>query len=357
MNILVTGNYSTGSSAVYDYLREFNNIKTPFGLDGYEHAIFYIQNGLIDLENILFSDTGYISTDAAIRNFLKISKNIYDYDYKYYGGFKKYIGKEFLKMTNDFVDSIALIFDARTIGKNQKMRFSLVKGCGQIVFAIIKKYKIRNWGMAYKTDKGPGYVLKVSKEQFLEEKKKYISRYLELCKSDVEHTLYDHLLLPINVSHLKDFPSGTKLILVDRDPRDVYCLIREHIINNPKTGFEKPPFPINNVDEFVTSYLEFRRGQKFDYNDPNILVVRFEDFVLKYAEFAAKISEFCGISEENHAEKLKYFNPAISANNIHLFKDENDHDIKVIEKKLKDYLYDFSKVNLNKIKKEDSEVF
>ena len=26
MNILVTGNYSTGSSAVYDYLREFNNI-------------------------------------------------------------------------------------------------------------------------------------------------------------------------------------------------------------------------------------------------------------------------------------------------------------------------------------------
>ena len=270
MNILVTGNYETGSSALLDYLREFKTVKLPFNQDQYEHTIFYMPHGIIELENILFSETGYISVDAVIRNFLKMSENIYKYDYKFYGGYKKYIGKEFIKMTNDFVDEITTKFDARTIGKMKKMYFSIVKGCGQIVYAILKGYKIHNWGMAYRTDKGPCYVLKVNHDDFIKAKQKYIAKYLELTKAETVNSLYDHLLLPMNVEHIKDFPKDSKVIIVERDPRDMYHIIKNVYINNPKNGYEKPPFPIDNVKDYINSFLMFRRGQKTKYENKNI---------------------------------------------------------------------------------------
>jgi len=358
MNILVTGNYATGSSAAYDYLREFDTIGLPFGIeDGYEHALFYIQHGIIELESILFGDAGYISTDAAIRSFLEISMNVYQNNYKYYGGFKKHIGPKFVEMTNDFVNEIAIPFNARTIGKNKKMYFSPIKACGQVIFAVLKKYKIQSFGMAYKEKKGPGYVLKVNHDEFIEAKKKYISRYMELTKSDKANTLYDHLLLPINFKHLKDFKDDTKLVYVDRDPRDLYCLIKKHYMTNAKIGFEKPPFAIGNVNEFIDSFLAFRRDIKIDKKDKRILVLNFEDIVLNYEDFAVKMNEFCGISEENHVRKYKCFNPAISANNVNIYKELNAEEIKVIEERLKDYLFDFSKIDFSKVKKEDAEVF
>ena len=357
MRICSTGNYETGSSAPYDFFKEFDNVEVAFHKDGYEHTLFYMPHGIFDLENVLFGDSGYIAIDAAIGDFLNMSRNVYKYNYKFYGGYKKHIGEAFMKMTDEFINEISIPFNARTIGKISKMYFSPVKACGQIAFALLKQYHIESLGMAYKEDKNrPGFVLKVNHEQFKEAKRKYIETFLKLCDGNSENTLYDHLLLPMNVSHLKDFPSDMRMIIVERDPRDLYTMIKDHYMNNAKRGYEKPPFSMASVDDFIASFISFRGDYLNNIDTDKAIIIKFEDLVLNYEQTTDKLCKLCNLDKKHQINKYKYFDPRISANNINIFNPE-DEDIKKIESKLKDYLYDFSKIDFDKIEIIKSEIF
>ena len=54
MTITTTGYYSTGSSAVYDLLREYNACTEEINKNNpVEHILLYMPNGLFDLEDKL----------------------------------------------------------------------------------------------------------------------------------------------------------------------------------------------------------------------------------------------------------------------------------------------------------------
>jgi len=73
---------------------------------------------------------------------------------------------------------------------------------------------------------------------------------------------------------------------------------------------------------------------------PKKLVIRFEDFVLKYDETSKIVNEFLGLNEKNHINIKKYFKPEISGKNIGIYKNnDNLQDIKYIEDKLNEYCY------------------
>lgn len=68
----------------------------------------------------------------------------------------------------------------------------------------------------------------------------------------------------------------------------------------------------------------------------------FEDLIYNYDKKVKEITKFLGFKESDHINKKTRFNPDIFIKNTQLFRKEEYHEeSKIIEKKLKDYLYDF----------------
>ena len=70
--------------------------------------------------------------------------------------------------------------------------------------------------------------------------------------------------------------------------------------------------------------------------------VRFEDLIYDYDKKVSEIANFLGFKDSDHINKKSRFNPDISIKNTQLFR-KNDYkdEIKIIEEKLSNYLYDF----------------
>ena len=131
---------------------------------------------------------------------------------------------------------------------------------------------------------------------------------------------------------MKLFGKGTKAVIVDRDPRDVYLLCRDHV----KTRW----VPTDSVEKFITYYQQLHA---FRTENPDILYLRFEDLVFDYENTKDRIFRFLGVDPARHTRKRQFFNPDVSAGNTLLFRKDTarEADIRRIEAELKEYLYPF----------------
>jgi hypothetical protein len=91
----------------------------------------------------------------------------------------------------------------------------------------------------------------------------------------------------------------------------------------------------------MLSYLQ-------NINNPNLLIVNFNDFICDYDLVSKKINYFLGLKTENHVLKHKYFNPNISIKNVGLYKNFKDkNSIQLIEQELSNYWdFDSEKISL-----------
>lgn len=82
--------------------------------------------------------------------------------------------------------------------------------------------------------------------------------------------------------------------------------------------------------------------------NPNRLMVRFEDLVLRYDEIIKEILDFAEIDASHHVAPKTVFDPAISVVNIGAYKTFIDQDfMKQIEEALPEYCYYPEKENLS----------
>ena len=128
-----------------------------------------------------------------------------------------------------------------------------------------------------------------------------------------------------------------KCIIVSRDPRDTYLLLKK------VQSFNARWFPHDDVDSFIEYYKLLHKDLHKLKEKDNILLLRFEDLIYNYEESVSQIESFIG-NLLHHSNPKKYFNPEISKNNTQLFELYTNYseDIKKIEKELFSYLYDFS---------------
>jgi hypothetical protein len=105
-----------------------------------------------------------------------------------------------------------------------------------------------------------------------------------------------------------------KLIIVDRDPRDIYVdMVKGKLLLSydiSKTG---------NVDKYIKWHKKLRNSIKNIEDNNNILFLKFEDLVCNYQSSIKKISEFIG-PNFTHINQNKHFIPEESINNIGLWK-------------------------------------
>lgn len=336
-NIAITGYCGTGSSAVIDLLEEYNSCSTS-GLRRYEHTLLYTPGGMFDLEDKLLIGNDIHKSDEALRTFKKEMDRLYLNDFGWFGSYKQLYGNEFKDMNDEFMSKIAGRVDGTWYGQYEKVKFSVFKVILQLGAKLIQKRKIHKWGRQYVIREKEMLYSFVQEDEFYEYASAYMKKYFKMINKDNKNLILDHFLLPHNSYRIPNyFDEDFRLIIIDRDVRDMYILGKYvwPAINS------SAPFP-TEVDEFIKFWGGMKRIEK-RIDDKRILRINFEDLVYKYDETVERIENFIGLDPKDHVNKKMYFDPAKSIKNTQNFaiNSEWKDEVEKIEKELKEYIYDF----------------
>lgn len=189
------------------------------------------------------------------------------------------------------------------------------------------------------------YVVYKFKKLSLDEFDKYVHEYISnffrsvSCK---EVLVCDQIFGPYLSQYNKYSEITAKQVCVYRDPRDQF-------LSAFRLDLSVLPRSIDGFVNFYKNASALKFEDMLKNPDPNRLMVRFEDLVLKYDETVEKILNFVGIDKAHHIAPKSVFDPSISAVNIGAYKTFIDQDfMKEIEKRLPEYCYYPEKENLSK---------
>lgn len=341
MIINVCGFGWSGSGAVLDLLREYENVSFPTNAD-WEFNFLWAPDGLYDLEQKLTRKHCRIfDSDLAIRRFLSISK-----EYGYKNGIFKYdkvFKRSFYKLCEDYINDLvqfklhALTFShsLHPTNKDKIINFyNWILKC--LFFKIGFKHNGRNLYDKFCIHNYKEMIVSYNPDNFLEITQNFVDSLLSLVRKEKDSILVLNQSVPPDVPYLFDhfFKEAHKTVLVRRDPRDTYIIIKE------LKGISKP-VP-TNLDDFITFYKKTIEDTRIPDTE-NILSIQFEDLVYNYEDTVLKIEKFVGLS--THKELYKYFKPKQSINNTQLVKlyPKYEDDIKIIEQELSGSLFPFKK--------------
>lgn len=344
--VTCTGFHGTGSSIISDLLKEYKNIKS-FG--EFEFRFLQDPHGVGSLEDVIINNNCRLNSDRGIYDFLRfikklsrkripfVKKNEYEKIFK--NNFEK-ISKEYIEELvdlrwngwwHDFIFRDRDIFET-IIYKLKRSIFLIYKGIN-----LICGKKIEGGGI-----KEDFYCSYKSREEFIEITKKYLNKLFNKMEVTEDILCLDQLVPVISMDKYLKYFENIKVIIIDRDPRDLY------VIN--KFIYKDGVVPTENVDIFIQHFLLLRKEGYKNFRE-NVMRINFEECIYNYEESLKKISNFLELDEEKHDKKKRYFNPEISKNNTQLYFQypEIENDILKIEKSLNEYCYKYPyKIDSNK---------
>ncbi len=331
--IVPIGYMTSGSSAVTDLVSEFANVNNDYGI--FEYVFLHCPNGLFDLEDKLFWGNNILRSDEALHSFLACMKDLYDKKHWWVGNYQKIIGPHFYERTEKFIADLTdykidyfWYYQEKT---NLKMFFKLI--IRKLVYGLTFKKVLLPKPRLYDeiTLSYP------SKEKFYALAKAYIYDVLNMIDTKGDDLLLDQLLLPYNLYRIDNyFDDDLKVILVERDPRDVF-LQNKYIDCARLDGVAYS----HKVEEFCEQFRKIHE-MEIPNNSKKVLKIKFEDLIYKYDETRKKIIKFLGYEKRPVKAGKKRFDPNVSIHNTKLFlRPEYEEEGKYIAKHLKEYLYDF----------------
>ena len=351
MIISTSGFYCTGSSAAFNLLEEYEsctagilkNWQIPGG--DYEHIIMYTPDGVFDLEDKLLIGNSIHRSDEALRRFHEKMLLLYNNNFLGMGGYKALFGKDFYSSLEDYLNHL---IQFRVTGHWEYhyggSRFNLKKMLGSIRRTVMHQQII---GELYKMpyyDK-PEYLQYsfVTDQEFYALTKKFVYRYFSMIRgTDTSPNLIlNHFLLPHNAFRIPNyFNDDFRLIIVERDPRDVFMILK----HSQEVGIEQSLFPVDNVEDFVSFWKRFRNIVK-PIDDERVITIQFEDLIYKYDETIGFLEKKCNLKPEDHVRKGQVLRIEKSIQNTQLFRLDNrwNDEIAYITRELPEYLYDFKK--------------
>lgn len=332
--IVPMGYMGSGSSAITDLVSEFRDCQNEY--KSYEYVLLHCPNGLFDLEDKLLIGNNAIRSDEAIRSFELQMKKLYNKKFWWVGNYQKVISPNFMNITNNYIKEIEEFnfpgywyiheeVDTKMFFKLLIRKPLKVLSMNKIKFKKVLKY---NDGMR---------ISYINDKDFYEKSHNYIYSIIEEISKGKNNIILDQFLLPFNLFRVDNyFDDKLKAIVVERDPRDVF-IINKYIWQQKQICV---PFPLD-VNEFCEFYKKMRQSEK-PCDSNKVLRIRFEDLVYDYDNKVKEIMAFLNFKEKDHINKKTRFIPEMSIKNTQLFrKSEYQKESKVIEEKLKEYLYDF----------------
>jgi len=361
-----TGYGNTGSSAATNILEEFELVKS-FG--NAEFTFAHEPDGIADLENSLL-EGHRLKTDLAVKRFLKLSQDLSaDYNYRncFNGKFEK-ITKEYIKsvIPCDWDGWWHRSDETEYLSERQKKKIKILRELYSLYLRDNTSYGLYepdNWQPTYCPLSKEYYANLHSlelKNDFLKKTRNFTDKLLK--ETGVKDSKYKYILLdqavpPISFSRYLRYFTSPKVIIVDREPRDLYVM--------NKVFWGSAYVPTNDIHIFIKWYSQTRQSRKNDLSDLNkiesgeVLFMQFESFIYEYDSSVKKIINYTGLSSNEHKYKLKHFNPDLSIKNTQVFVNypELQNDIKLIEQNLGEYCYNFPYTKDKTEKKEEKYFF
>lgn len=342
--IVPTGYMGSGSSAVTDLMSEFKNCQNDY--KSYEYVLLHCPNGVFDLEDKLLIGNNALRSDDAIRSFEIQMKKLYDKKFWWVGNYKKIIGDSFLDITNKYVGKIqqynfpAYWYMHEEINLKMFLKLLLIKPLKILTFNKLKFKKVLKYNDGMR-------ISYIKSHDFYKYSHDYIYEIIDCLANKNDNIILDQFLLPFNLFRVDNyFDQRLRVVVVERDPRDVFIL-NKYIWTKKQMPI---PYPLE-VNDFCDFYKNMREMEK-KCDSNKVLRVKFENLVYEYDSTLEKLMKFVGFNKKDHIYKNKRFNPEVSIKNTQLFREEKYKDeIKIIEKKLKEYLYDFPRKINNDIEK------
>ncbi|MEW8956835.1 sulfotransferase [Clostridium sp.] len=318
----------TGSSAITDLLKEFDNVNS---LGDFEFSICHEVDGISDLQHHLVDDFHRLKNDEAIYRFKKLCGHI-EKDYN------KYFNNKFSEITEEYIESL---IDVEWQGYWHQHNYRYNKLLAYMIYTFPSKIqrklnsifnKNRKYEFVAYTKKSP-MCLAYPKEDFLDKTRNYTDKLLSEIDNNYKYLALDQLVSPFNVKRYLNYYSDIKVIVVDRDPRDLYIL--------NKVYWKEGWIPSENVDTYIKWFKTLRAHLNYEKDDERIIRINFEDLIYNYNNTLEKIMNFLNLDLSNHTRPKKFLNPEISIKNCGLFKNysELQNDIRKIESELKEFCY------------------
>lgn len=334
MIIGTCGFCSTGSSAVSDFLKEFDENQV---IDDIELTMVYLPDGLEDLDyhlnrNINRDD----NCGIAIPRFRRFM-HTYEHSVSVYNGIPE---SEVRKKTETYLDSLIQLkwkstrrsdFQLYPTWFYRNIGVRLIK---QRLLPILNKLTgKRNLLYPYRT-----LDVCVHPDDFLKKTQDFVRWYLECYGADFsKNIVLDQPFIGNDPAKSFKYYGDALAIVVDRDPRDNYIFTRE--VLSKEGGF----MPTEKVEDFVLYYKLLRDKMPYKEPDERILRLNFEEMVYDYDKATRKIRKFCNLPE--NPRPLSVFDPKMSINNTQLILKfpQYKKDVEYIERELPEYLFDFDK--------------
>lgn len=332
--IITSGYMGSGSSAITELVSEIENFIAPN--NSFEYVFLHCPNGVFDLEDKLLLNNNSNRSDEAIRSFYDTMRCLFQINSKNYwvAGYKHNVSADFMKYVDAFLEEIGMI-DTKGVWyyqqrptRNMLVRIwinRIIRKCslGKLVMETPLRYR----GMRLAFPKA---------SEFYRAARNFIGCVLDDLGYSQNNLIMDQFMLPHNLYRISNyFPKNTVVIVVDRDPRDVF-------ISNKYFWKKEPiPYPLD-VEKFCEVYKRIRENE-IACVDNQIIRIHFEDLIYKYDEICNMLYRRLDISGDRHIEKKAKFNPEISINNTQLYKMEDSfqEETNYIEQHLDKYCYDF----------------
>lgn len=333
--IVTTGYMGSGSSAVTDLLAEYENVNCSNGC--FEYVFLHCPNGLFDLEDKLLIGNNALRSDEALHSFKKTMHALYINNGNWTSNYRKFLSPDFEKMYLDFVRELSpycledVYWYYQQNPENIRMKLQLLLG------KILRKLSRGKIALPTPLSYKDMMVAYPSKEEFYEASRNFLDAVFGKMGIEEQNIVLDQLLLPHNLNRIDDyFDDNLRVIVVDRDPRDVY-LLNKYVWT--RTG-QIIPYSMDAA-VFCDMYRKIRENAKC--SDKRILKIHFEDLVYNYQSTVRKITKFIGLDEEAHVHQQQNFDPRKSINNTQLFVRNifSDDGIPMIEERLGAYCYPF----------------
>lgn len=322
---------STGSSAVTDYLKEFDEFQV---LDNIEFTWVSSVDGLIDLDYHLNHPHNRTSDSIqAIYRYKELCERR-----------AKSLSKigvqsdSFLESVDKFLDSIVTVrwsWNSPAYARESKFRKNLRK---LIARTIIRKWEIKH-GQQWEHYPYSDVFFSIKPDKFDEHAREHVMDVFRASGADMGRPIaLDQPFPGNNPQACFKYFEDAYAIVVDRDPRDNYTFARTKMLHAHTYHI----MPTNNVEDFVKYYRALRENQPYKEENDRVLRIHFEDMVYHYDETTKAIREFLSLGENPHPKSI--FDPQISMPNTQVWKrfPQFAKDIAYIEKELPEYLFDYT---------------
>ena len=351
--VIYTGYAYTGGSVVGDILREIDsfsivgdrqvrnsNSKNPL-YRGIEFRLLKERYGICDLDNALFKNYDPEVVDLAIKDFKWLCEKFarpQGFFHPTGFGYDQKTNKVFSKLYNEYVDSL-IDFSYPKSWHFYDFNTPYLK---LIFWRLIKRITKNNkYGNSLAALAYPDRLTFLTNTRDFIEKTVH-SFLIEESRKKEQTIVLGKAIPPYSyeqISQVVEYFDECKVIIVDRDPRDVFCELLEKGEGRYQPVSDNPDII---AEGFIKFYKSLRVNQEAVKNHPNVLLLKFEDICFNSDKSLDKIYKFLGIKPSQHNLKGSHFYPEISHENIGLWKEPDalvSEVIKIIEQELPEYLY------------------